>query len=68
MKANEYNYVVYEELTFQGIFSKLGTVLKTWRNRINERRQLAEMSPYQIKDSGITSLEARKEIQKPFWC
>lgn len=36
-------------------------------NRARERRQLAGLSEYQLRDIGISRAEAGTEIEKPFW-
>lgn len=38
-----------------------------WRDRAKKRRQLAEMRDGDLKDIGLTRLDAAKEVCKPFW-
>jgi uncharacterized protein YjiS (DUF1127 family) len=38
-----------------------------WSLRLEERRQLAEMSEYEQRDIGVTRWEVMQEINKPFW-
>ncbi|SEA08604.1 protein of unknown function [Desulfuromusa kysingii] len=43
------------------------TTLQKWRQNAISRKQLAEMTPYQLHDIGITELQARDEARKFFW-
>jgi uncharacterized protein YjiS (DUF1127 family) len=38
-----------------------------WRRRSRDRQMLAAMSKRELQDIGITALEARCEVNKPFW-
>ena len=38
-----------------------------WRRRSHGRRVLAAMSGRALQDIGVTALDARCEINKPFW-
>lgn len=35
--------------------------------RRRQRRALSELSPWQLRDIGVTPEEARREAEKPFW-
>jgi uncharacterized protein YjiS (DUF1127 family) len=37
-----------------------------WR-RYRSRQRIAELSPYLLKDIGVTHAEAEAEANKPFW-
>ena len=41
--------------------------LAEWRNRAEQRRQLAVMSERDLKDIGLGRADARREAAKPFW-
>jgi uncharacterized protein YjiS (DUF1127 family) len=38
-----------------------------WRDRAKKRRQLAAMRERDLKDIGLTRLDAAREVRKPFW-
>lgn len=40
---------------------------KTWIERIEARRDLAELTPREIADIGLEPEELAREIAKPFW-
>ena len=42
-------------------------VLREWRRRARQRRALALMSEYLLRDIGVTRAEASRESVKPFW-
>lgn len=46
---------------------KLIKTWRLWRQRARERAQLAAMSPGQWKDIGLTTMDARQEINKARW-
>jgi uncharacterized protein YjiS (DUF1127 family) len=39
----------------------------TWLERSRQRRQLAELNDYMLRDIGLTRLDAWAEAEKPFW-
>ena len=41
--------------------------LKKYREASRQRRQLAQLPDYLLKDIGITRADALKEADKPFW-
>lgn len=49
-----------------GIINSL-RLLKTWYMRAQQRRQLAQLSDYALKDIGLTRSEAYAEANKSFW-
>ena len=50
------------------IATKRGVLmLRLWRRRARDRRQLMELSDYMLKDIGITRDEREIEISRPFW-
>ena len=42
-------------------------VAEIWVGRRRQRRQLAAMSDYLLRDMGIGRAEAEQEAMKPFW-
>jgi uncharacterized protein YjiS (DUF1127 family) len=41
--------------------------IAVWRRRARERKRLAEMSDYALKDIGLSRADAWQEYSKPFW-
>jgi uncharacterized protein YjiS (DUF1127 family) len=44
-----------------------GPLFRQWVQRSRQRRQLAALTPEQLRDIGITSEAAQREAAKPFW-
>lgn len=42
-------------------------LLATWIERLRQRRALAELTDHQLRDIGVTRVEAARECEKPFW-
>jgi uncharacterized protein YjiS (DUF1127 family) len=42
-------------------------LLSRWRDRMRQRRQLAQLNARERADIGITRLDAARECAKPFW-
>ena len=42
-------------------------VLTLWAERSRQRRQLANLNDAALKDIGLTRLDVRSEVEKPFW-
>jgi uncharacterized protein YjiS (DUF1127 family) len=42
-------------------------VLATWIERYRQRRDLASLPDYMLKDIGVSRAEAWTEAEKPFW-
>ncbi len=38
-----------------------------WQERYTQRRHLAELEPYMLKDMGLTKADVNEESLKPFW-
>jgi uncharacterized protein YjiS (DUF1127 family) len=49
------------------LISRLTGHLRTWRQREQERTELARMSQAELHDIGVSSSERWAEISKPFW-
>jgi uncharacterized protein YjiS (DUF1127 family) len=43
------------------------TMMITWQERIRQRRDLASLPNYLLKDIGFTRADIWQEIEKPFW-
>ena len=52
--------------------SKIIALLYTWQTRLDDRKHIAELSDWQLKDIGLSRILADSESQKPFlipwWC
>lgn len=55
------------EKTFYQSVKRLYAVMDLWYQRRIERKQLADVDARLLKDMGITSYQANREIKKPFW-
>lgn len=38
-----------------------------WQERRRTRRELMRLTDYQLKDIGLSRVDAEEEFQKPFW-
>jgi uncharacterized protein YjiS (DUF1127 family) len=43
------------------------SLLRTWRGREMERAFLASLNHNQLRDMGLTRVDALREADKPFW-
>lgn len=50
-----------------GVGANVMRVLKTWRERREQRREMARLSDRMLADIGLSRLEATREATKPFW-
>lgn len=41
--------------------------IRTWIERVRQRRALAGLDDAMLRDIGITRVEAARECEKPFW-
>lgn len=41
--------------------------IAAWRERARQRRQLAALQDWQLRDIGVSRAAARAEAAKPFW-
>lgn len=48
-------------------FATLVRSVGVWRDRAEKRRQLYAMTARDLKDIGISRVDARREAKKPFW-
>jgi len=45
----------------------LATTFRRWRNITRERRVLAGLNDYELKDFGATRGDVERELARPFW-
>jgi uncharacterized protein YjiS (DUF1127 family) len=50
-----------------GLARQVLALLALWFHRGRERRQLMAMNARERRDLGVTDLEVRLEVNKPFW-
>jgi uncharacterized protein YjiS (DUF1127 family) len=50
-----------------GLFAQLGETFHIWRQRQRDRRQLAELTPRDLHDVGLSWSDVVYEAEKPFW-
>ena len=50
-----------------GIFARTLATLRIWRKRQRDRRQLAQLSPRDLHDVGLSWSDIVYEAEKPFW-
>jgi uncharacterized protein YjiS (DUF1127 family) len=59
--------LVAEGSALSTLFAKLSATVDAWKQRIQERRELAELSFRDIQEIGLDQAEVDREIAKPFW-
>ena len=50
-----------------GLLSRLVSILRVWRRRIDERAALAKLTPRELADFGATTGDVYRELSTPFW-
>lgn len=50
-----------------GIGTNVMRVLKKWRARREQRREIARLTDRMLADIGLSRLDATREANKPFW-
>lgn len=50
-----------------GSFTAFAQILRTWRQRTHERRELGNLDHRTLRDLGLSEGSARFEANKPFW-
>lgn len=48
-------------------WASLVSLLRLWRFRQRQRRELAQLPDFMLKDIGVSRYEANAEASKPFW-
>jgi len=60
-------YSSYAERTRLSLTGDMLVLARTWFGRARQRRQLNQLSDWQLDDLGISRSDARREATKPFW-
>lgn len=55
------------QLSTLGRVGALVAAFQEWQERYRTRRDLMRLSDYQLKDIGLSRLDAEEEFAKPFW-
>jgi len=50
-----------------GFFGQLGETFHVWRDRVRQRRELAQWSDRDLHDVGLSWSDIVREAEKPFW-
>jgi uncharacterized protein YjiS (DUF1127 family) len=50
-----------------GLFAQIGETLRTWRNRREQRLELARWNERDLHDVGLSRSDIAYEAEKPFW-
>jgi uncharacterized protein YjiS (DUF1127 family) len=50
-----------------GLLAELGETFHLWRQRLQERRQLAKLTDRELHDIGLSWSDIVLESEKPFW-
>ncbi len=56
-----------DDSQFAGKLQKIIDSLQLWMDRHHQRRQLAKLPVYRLKDMGLDPHKVAQEIRKPFW-
>jgi len=51
----------------QGLLALLSDTLHTWRDRVRQRRELAQWTDRDLHDVGLSRSDITYEAEKPFW-
>nr|WP_298683036.1 DUF1127 domain-containing protein [uncultured Dongia sp.] len=55
------------QFTVPGRLGALFVAFFEWQDRHRSRQDLMRLSEYQLKDIGLSRLDAEEEYSKPFW-
>jgi uncharacterized protein YjiS (DUF1127 family) len=55
------------QISTLGRVGALVAAFQEWQERYRTRRDLMRLSDYQLKDIGLSRLDAEEEFAKPFW-
>jgi len=61
------NRFALQHTTVSGTIAQTWTIIRLWRERARQRRDLAEMSPDMLRDIGVSPRAARAEAARSFW-
>jgi uncharacterized protein YjiS (DUF1127 family) len=56
-----------QPLAVRPLVGRFGSTLRLWRQRIRERRALADLSERDLADFGATTADVYRELSTPFW-
>ncbi|MFN4275969.1 MAG: DUF1127 domain-containing protein [Ferrovibrio sp.] len=56
-----------ESGTIKARFNRVIALLRCWHSRARERQQLAAMGSLAWRDLGLSDVDVRQEVNKPFW-
>jgi uncharacterized protein YjiS (DUF1127 family) len=51
----------------ESVAARFWRMFEEWRRRTRSRTQLARLSERELRDIGLTPVDAAKESAKPFW-
>lgn len=61
------NHHVTRVSSAPGLLTRIGAVLRTWRERHEQRNELTHWSERDIHDAGLSRGDVLYEASKPFW-
>jgi uncharacterized protein YjiS (DUF1127 family) len=67
MKMSIYSHAPMINHHGLGLFAQLSKTFHVWRQRQLDRRQLAQLSPRDLHDIGLSWSDVAYEAEKPFW-
>ena len=50
-----------------GLWRSALALMRCWYERVRQRQELARLDARMLRDIGVTSTEAEREFNKPFW-
>jgi uncharacterized protein YjiS (DUF1127 family) len=50
-----------------GVLTQIGETFRVWRERVRNRRELAQWSDRDLHDVGVSLSDIIHEAEKPFW-
>jgi uncharacterized protein YjiS (DUF1127 family) len=50
-----------------GLVKQVSDTLRTWRDRVRQRRELAQWTDRDLHDVGLSWSDIALEVKKPFW-
>ena len=51
----------------RGLAKQVSDTLRTWRDRVRQRRVLAQWTDHDLHDVGLSWSDIALEVRKPFW-
>jgi uncharacterized protein YjiS (DUF1127 family) len=51
----------------RGLVKQVSDTLHTWRDRVRQRRELAQWTDRDLHDVGLSWSDIALEVKKPFW-